>query len=219
MLMENPVIRFLNKMTDLFVLNLLFLICCIPIVTIGPALTAMHYVNLKSVRYGDGYVVKRFFQAFRQNFLQSAIAGGVMLFLGIIFWMDISFWLRSGSGMFSSVMLMVSACFAFIVAIVAMWIFPIIAKTENTLLQHIKNAAAMAVGHFFPYTIICIGLQAVAAYLMSTNLVADLLMLLIGFAFVSYIQAFFFYKVFAKYLKEEAMGEDDPLYGNVAEKN
>ena len=71
---ENPVIAFLNKMADLILLNLIFLLCCIPVVTIGPAITALYAVSLRSVRYGDGYVIQTFFRSFKQNFKQSFVA-------------------------------------------------------------------------------------------------------------------------------------------------
>ena len=61
---DNPLIRFLNKTTDLLVLNIVFLLCCLPVVTIGASLTAMYAVNLRSVRYGDGYVLKNFFKSY-----------------------------------------------------------------------------------------------------------------------------------------------------------
>ena len=70
---ENPVIAFLNKMADLILLNLIFLLCCIPVVTIGPAITALYAVSLRSVRYGDGYVIQTFFRSFKQNFKQSFV--------------------------------------------------------------------------------------------------------------------------------------------------
>ncbi len=210
---ENPVISFLNKMTDLVVLNLLFVLCCVPVVTIGPALTAMYYVNLRSVRYGDGYVVSTFFGAFRRNFKQSFVAGIVSTLLILIFAIDLMFWMKNDFGIVSQVMLWASCCIAFLCGIVLIWLFPLIAKTENPLTVHIKNAAAMAVGHFFPYTLICVGILAGTCYMAYTNPGVGLLLLIIGFALVSYILSFFFYKVFAKYMKEEPMGEDDPLYG------
>ena len=87
---ENPVIAFLNKMADLILLNLIFLLCCIPVVTIGPAITALYAVSLRSVRYGDGYVIQTFFRSFKQNFKQSFVVGmsGLLLlacFLSICF--------------------------------------------------------------------------------------------------------------------------------------
>lgn len=59
---NSPVIAFLNKMTDLILLNVIWLLCCLPVVTTGAATTAAYYVSITSIRCGDGYVVKRFFQ-------------------------------------------------------------------------------------------------------------------------------------------------------------
>ena len=42
----------------------------------------------------------------------------------------------------------------------------------------------------------------------------EVLLLLMGFALLAYVCSFFFYKVFAKYIDEEPVGEDDPLYGS-----
>lgn len=44
---DSPLMRALGVVWDLIVLNLLFLVCCIPVVTIGPAITALHYVTTK----------------------------------------------------------------------------------------------------------------------------------------------------------------------------
>lgn len=209
---EKPVIAFLNKIADLLLLNFIFIICCIPIITIGPALTALYHVSLRSVRYGDGYVVREFFRSFRQNFVQSLIAWIVTVVIGGMFIADIIFWSRSGSGMISSIMIIVSACFVFQIFITVLWLFPMIAKMENKFWVNVKNAAAMAVGHFFPQTIICAGITIAAGYMSYTSLIMDVLMLLIGFSLLAYIKSFFYYKVFAKYIEEEPMGEDDLLY-------
>ena len=189
---ENPVIAFLNKMADLILLNLIFLLCCIPVVTIGPAITALYAVSFRSVRYGDGYVIQTFFRSFKQNFKQSFVAG----IIGLLF------------------MTVVSVCVGYLVFIVFLWLFPVIAKLENPLRVQIKNAAAMAVAHFFPYTLFVSVIVLAAGYMAYTSIITDVLLLLIGFALLAYVCSFFFYKVFAKYIDEEPAGEDDPLYGS-----
>lgn len=210
--MENPIVSFLNKMADLLILNLLFVLCCIPIVTIGPALCAMYHVTLRSIRYGDGYVVKEFFKAFKQNFIQATVVWIINLIIILLFVADMIFWNKANMGAMSQVMLAVSGFFALMVGIVAVWIYPVIAKIENPIKKNLVNAAAMAVAHFFPYTLICAGIVVLACYFILTSIVFDVIMCLIGFALVAYIQSFFFYKVMAKYLNEESMGEDDLLY-------
>ena len=48
--MDNKFFTFMGKAADLILLNIIFLICCLPVVTIGASVTAMYYVTLKMVR-------------------------------------------------------------------------------------------------------------------------------------------------------------------------
>ena len=57
---DSPLMSALNKITDIILLNLCTLICCIPIITIGASLTAAHYTALKMHRDTDNYVIKNF---------------------------------------------------------------------------------------------------------------------------------------------------------------
>ena len=76
-------------------LNILMLICCIPIFTIGASVTAMYYVAFKMVKNEEGYITKSFFKAFRENFRQATPVWLVMLALLVFFWVDLSV-IRSG---------------------------------------------------------------------------------------------------------------------------
>ena len=198
---ENPVIAFLNKMADLILLNLIFLLCCIPVVTIGPAITAL-------------YVIQTFFRSFKQNFKQSFVVGMIGLLFVCLLFIDLFFWRNVGSAFMSVFMTVVSVCVGYLVFIVFLWLFPVIAKLENPLRVQIKNAAAMAVAHFFPYTLFVSVIVLAAGYMAYTSIITDVLLLLMGFALLAYVCSFFFYKVFAKYIDEEPVGEDDPLYGS-----
>ena len=89
----NPESRFmeaLSTISDLMILNLVTLVCCLPVITIGAALTGMHYVLLKMVRREEGYIVRSYFKSFKENFLQATIIWILfLLFLGIFFWIFI----------------------------------------------------------------------------------------------------------------------------------
>ena len=65
--MDSPFMRALNVLADLMILNIITIICCIPVVTAGASFTAMHYVLLKRVRGTEGYIVSTFFDAFKKN--------------------------------------------------------------------------------------------------------------------------------------------------------
>ena len=176
----------------------------------------MYTVNLRSVRYGDGYVVRTFFAAFKRNFKQSTIAWLIILGIGIVLFFDLHFW-----GLMKDAMPSVSAAFtvlsygiAILLWIIALWLFPVMAKMDDTLLTQFKNAAKMAFAFFIPHTLLCMLIQGAAVYLATINVGMMMIMIVLGFAGISYMCSFFHYKVFSRFITEEPASEDDPLYGN-----
>ena len=70
---ESPFIQFLDAATDLVILNVLCILCCIPVFTIGASLSALHFVLMKMVKREDSNNIRTFFSAFQQNFKQSTL--------------------------------------------------------------------------------------------------------------------------------------------------
>ena len=66
--MDNKFFTFMGRIADLCILNIICLVCCIPIVTAGASITAMYYVTLKMVRNEEAYIVRSFFKSFKDNF-------------------------------------------------------------------------------------------------------------------------------------------------------
>ena len=85
---DNPVMQFLSKMFDLVVLNLIFILSCIPVITIGASISALYYVCLKMLRGEDPYIWQNYWKAFRQNFKQSTIVWLLFLAAVVILGMD-----------------------------------------------------------------------------------------------------------------------------------
>lgn len=210
--MDNPVMHFLNKMADLMLLNFVYIICCLPIITIGAATTAMYHVTLRSIRYGDGYVLKEFFLSFKQNIWSSTGIWLMAILVGGILGLDFYFWLVLTDGVIRVVMTGISSCILFFYIVILLYIFPVQAKLQGTIWRNLKNAVAMGVGHLFPYTFVCLCITGLFLYAFYVSLAADIIAMLIGFSLLAYIQSFFFYKIFAMYIDEEPIGEDDPLY-------
>jgi len=86
----------LGKVADLMILNILAMICCIPIFTTGAALTALHYMSLKIVRGEECYIVKGFFKSFKQNFKQATVIW--LILLVAIFILVGDFYIMQNSG-------------------------------------------------------------------------------------------------------------------------
>lgn len=198
---DSPVIAFLNKLTDLVLLNVLWLICSIPVITIGASTTAMYYVSITSIRSGDGYVVRRFFKSFRESFRLITPVWLLMLVCGILFIGDLIFWNRVG-GTIGKVMIVVSAVIIAFLSVIGLWVFPVFAKFEGNRRSLLKNAAAFAIG-YLPYTAVIIAITAVVVYANLVSVVANSIMLFIGFALLSYVQSFFFYRVFMNHIDEK----------------
>ena len=130
--LDSPFMMFLSNLTDIVILNVLFLLCCIPVITIGPAITAMHYVTLKMVKDEDGYLLKSFFKAFKENFKQSCIAWMVFLAITVVFLLDYKILKTAGMEENKIFMIVIGSIYLFI-CITAMYVFPLLSRFENTL--------------------------------------------------------------------------------------
>lgn len=151
---DSPVMRFLSAITDLFLLNVLCLICCIPIVTIGPALAAKYDVAMRIVRFEEPAVFKPFFKAFKENFKQAFIVWMFLLVAVLLLMIDWTWMYETG---FSQVPTAYFAGAVFVTTIVSfmiMTIFPILARFEITIKEAFKTAMIFSMLYFFG--LICI---------------------------------------------------------------
>lgn len=150
--LDSPLMQALNKMADLMWLNILTMICCIPIVTIGASMTAMHYMALKIARDEECYITRDFFKSFRLNFKQGTLIWLLMLFILVILVGD--FYIMNYSGLeFGTVMRIILIVIAFMVLFAMTFVFPVLAKFDNTIIRTIKNAFFIAILQF-PKTIL-----------------------------------------------------------------
>ena len=141
---ESPLMKKLGIMADLLILNLVTLVCCLPIVTAGAAFTAMHYVLLKIVRGEEGYVVKTFFRAFKENLLQGTILWIIMVIVYAALFVD---WriLRMQGNEFPVFMNILLLAAVIIIYLISLYVFPILSRYQNTVPGTIKAALTMSV--------------------------------------------------------------------------
>ena len=105
--LNNPVWKFIGNLWDFFVLSVLTVLCSLPVVTAGAALTALYYVTLKMASDEEGKVVPQFWQAFRGNLRQVTPAWILLLLIGAVLGIDFLYGLTGGTN-FASAMLIVS---------------------------------------------------------------------------------------------------------------
>lgn len=216
--MDNKFFVFMGRVGDLIILNILCLVCCIPVITIGASLTSLFYVTLKMVRNEESYLVRSFFKAFRQNFRQATIMNLIFLVMSAIIYMDIAI-IGQMSGIASKVFVCMFALIGTLFAMTFLYAYPVLSKFYNTIRGTLQNAILMAIRHL-PYTIIMLVIAAlpVAGFFMapSAQFQATILMLMffVGGAVVAYLNSIFLVKIFDKYIPEETAAPADETDSN-----
>ncbi|MDR1547333.1 MAG: YesL family protein [Hungatella sp.] len=214
---DNPVWRFIGKFGDLIILNILWLVCSIPIFTIGASTTAVYYVTLKLARDDDGYTIRSFFKSFKENFKQSTAIWLILLAVGMILGIDMYFFTRlyTGSGSLRTVMVTVFLAMALIYAAVFTYIFPLQARFFNTVKRTFFNAFFMSLRHLFR----TIGLIAIDGVLLAAGFVfmippVLMIFMLFGFPLLAFINSYILTPVFNQYIpkEEEKREELRPLF-------
>lgn len=144
---DGPLIQFLSKMADLMWLNILTMVCCIPIITAGASLTALNYMALKIVRGEECYITKGFFKSFKDNFRQSTIIWCFFLLVAAVIGTDYRIMMNTELGE-SKVMKILIIAAAALVLFTFMFVFPVQAKFVNSVRRTIWNAFVFSVFQF-----------------------------------------------------------------------
>jgi Predicted integral membrane protein len=162
--MDNAFFTFLGKVCDVLFLSLIWIVFCIPIITIGPANTALYYACVKVIRRERGYVFREFFKSFKLNFKRGAIIGVILTAILVVLSLDI-FAARAafnGSSSVNSIMFGIYLALAIFVISIAIYIFPLLSRFDMSVKQLFKASAFMSLRHFIPYTIGILVLLALA---------------------------------------------------------
>lgn len=210
-MMDNVVVRALSKLGDMICLNVMWLICCIPIVTIGASTTALYAVMLKLVKNEEGYIFRGFFKAFKSNFKQSTIIWLIILALSIVWTVDFRV-AGMMPGMAGIVLSAVFLALGFILLSVMIYIFPLTARYENDIKATFKNALILTVAKL-PYTLAmdAIVAAAVIVSLWSTMTIVFALpiWLIIGGALIAWANSYILRRVFVIFEGEESKTEEE----------
>ena len=152
-------------------LNLLWLVCCIPIVTVGASTTALYYTSLKIVRDEEHDVTRMFFRSFRENFRQATVLWLIMLAIGLFLVGDgyAAYRLRATSTgapavMWTLILALIIAA-AVIYTIVLLFVFPLVASVSNTNWAMLKNSFLIGT-HYLFCTILVFAVHAVMIFVI-----------------------------------------------------
>lgn len=207
---DNIVNRFFSRIFDLLLLGILTFICCIPVVTIGPAITANYDIMLRIALQKDNKIFVGYFKAFKDNLLKATgigiivtvlIVGMVASYIGIFTAnLQIDDWMKTGLIIMTTIM-------SFITAILYLYAFPLQARFENTIGATLRNAISIGIARL-PDTIGLILINGVLIALAVFFFELAPLFIILEFSFATFFSAKIFVKIFAAFGDKEAAGEE-----------
>ena len=197
---EGPLMSLLTKIAYSAYLNVLWFICCLPIVTAGASTTALYTVMLKRVKNEEGYIAKGFLKAFKENFKQSTIMWIIFLLISIVFVVD-----------FASIKLMsdkiggiLQILFLFMGALLAAWMvyaFALQARFVNTVKNTLKNAMILVFAKL-PFTVLIVlltvGPVLVTFLTVRTLVIGVMVWFFAGVSLVAWLNSYLLRFVFKK---------------------
>ncbi len=147
---DGPIVGFFMKLGDMIILHAIWLICCIPVITAGPATAAAHYVALKLARDEGGSVPRMFFRAFVRNFRQGVILGLLSGAVGGLLLLDLYLCINrmEGSGPFKLALLSALLFLGLAYLVTALYLWPVLVRFENRVPRILANSFLIAVSHW-----------------------------------------------------------------------
>ena len=146
--MEGPIMTGLSAAADLLVLNLLTILCSLPIFTVGAAFTALNESCFHIIRQEGSSVVRGYFHAFRSNLKKGTFLGLLLLATAALLYLD-----YLAAMTYAPLFRVGIIAIAILLLAVFEYAFALLSRYENTLFATLKNAAMLSVA-YFPRTLL-----------------------------------------------------------------
>ena len=202
---QHIIIRILTHIFDFILLNILWLLTSIPIVTLGAATAALYSVMMSVVEKKEGYIIKDYWKAFCRNFKQSTVVWILLLFLGACLWFDLTL-IGVVPGLFRQIGTVVLGAVLIFYFMECIFVFPLIAKFENSTGNMIKNALLIPVSRL-PYALMILFMTGAAIIVTFLNqrtiMIGAVIWSAIGVSVLSYANSLLLVKMLAPCMLEE----------------
>ena len=193
---DSKFMRFFLFLSHITVLNLVWLICCLPIVTAGASTAAQHY-SAKQLIAGDTHVFRNFRIGLKNYWKTSSILWVIFLILSVVFVFDYN--LITANDLPAEMVILVISALAFITLIFTMiWSFPVMVNFVGNAREIFFNAFMFSF-MFAPFTLVTVVLIAVMIVAITKNMFVAALLILFGPTLIVYVTLILFEKAFAKY--------------------
>lgn len=199
---DNPIFQSLGRIVDLVLLNFLCLLCCIPIITIGPSIVALYYCMLKISRNQDSSIIKMFFHSFWDNLKQGILLTVIFLIFALFIIVDFYACSTFAFPVLKYIKIILYTI-GFLFVVIVSYAFPLLAQFHNSIGNILKNSLLMAILNF-RYTILIVLLNVLPFLILYFSPRYFVLILPIlstcGTALTAFINSKFFIKIFDNYI-------------------
>ena len=191
---DGKFVKVLNRIADLVGLNLLAILFCIPIITIGASITAVYGCIFRIQEKREGYLTKDFWKLFKECFRSSTIIYLVGVAVVAMLYLDYQIFATDSRLDILQVLVVAGGI---LVAEIFTYAFPMETYFENSLKATVKNALLLGISNI-PYTLLMLGINVFPFFLVARIPVTFGIWFLIGISGVAWINSFFLKKIFSK---------------------
>ncbi len=199
---DSSFMQFLSRCADLIILNVLWVLCCLPVITIGASTTALYrcMLNMYSEDLPTG--AKTFFRAFKSNFKQSTVLFLIQCVGFVLLGVDIWCCLYNSASI-SFVIRIFAMVSAFLILGIGFYLYPLQAQFENSVKRTLYNSVYLTFSHI-PATLLALAVYSVPvilfAYDYSLFLKTGLLWIAGGTSVLVFVNTFLIKRIFSRYL-------------------
>lgn len=210
-LMEKPIWNALSQAADLAILNILWILCSLPIITLGASTTALYDCTMKIIRQQDDGILAMFFRSFRRNLKQGIVLTLLSAISGFFLLCDLRYF-GILDGMVFKLAFAIFAILGVFWVIAVSYVFPILAQFDNTIPGHIRSAVLVGSMHLkrtIPIVIlnlipVCIFLFAPSVFLMCMPI-----WLLCGASLIAFFNSKMLVPIFDTYINNNGMNASE----------
>ena len=176
---DGKLYKFMNRFTDILKVNFLWILCSLPVITLGAATIAAFTVSLQMAEDREGHVGRDFLKAFKDNFKQGIPMSLITLFGVYSIYLNFQIVMVSDSPFF----LIIAIISAYFIVLSLIYAYPLLARYENTVFNSLRNSFRVSMRHFLRtiFVLVLIAIEiAIAFWSYTTMFIA----FLIGPAFI-----------------------------------
>lgn len=178
---DSKLYKFMSKLTDLVKLNIMWLVFSIPIVTLGISTIAAYSVALKMAEGEEGYIGRDFLKAFKENLKQGIPMSFITLLCAWAVYLDFQIYRAVEENAF--VFLIIGIITAYVFTFSLLYVYPLLARYENTILNSLKNSFRISMKYFLR-SLLLLFLSALEIVIMFFNNYTIIIVVIVGPAFL-----------------------------------